>query len=131
MDNSRVVADTGIFIQFLRATVKERTILYNLPNDTHLMISSVTLYELLMGATSESKRQDVLRLTEDLEILPFNEQVADEAAKIYHKLRRTNEMIEFRDIFIAATCVVYNIPLVTRNKKHFERVEELAFFDVL
>jgi predicted nucleic acid-binding protein len=51
-----MVADTGIFIQFLRATIKERTILYNIPDNVELMVSPVTRYELLMGATSESKR---------------------------------------------------------------------------
>jgi predicted nucleic acid-binding protein len=73
----------------------------------------------------------VLLLTESLGVLPFDARVADEAANIYHRLRTTNRMIEFRDIFIAATCIVHNVPLVTRNKKHFERVEELVFFDVL
>jgi tRNA(fMet)-specific endonuclease VapC len=34
-------------------------------------------------------------------------------------------MIEFRDIFIAATCIVNELPLITLNKKHFKRIEEL------
>ena len=37
-------------------------------------------------------------------------------------------MIEFRDIFIAATCIENNLPIVTLNKKHFERIAGLDIF---
>jgi len=35
-------------------------------------------------------------------------------------------MIEFRDIFIAATCMVNNLPVKTLNKKHYDRIEGLS-----
>jgi len=38
-------------------------------------------------------------------------------------------MVEFRDIFIASTSIEYNLPLVTLNKKHFNRIEHLELFD--
>lgn len=41
--------------------------------------------------------------TEGISVLPFNEDVASKAAMIYHQLRQINQMIEFRDLFIAAT----------------------------
>ncbi len=34
-------------------------------------------------------------------------------------------VIEMRDIFIGATAVVYDMPLATLNKEHFERIEKL------
>jgi len=34
-------------------------------------------------------------------------------------------MIEFRDIFIAATCIVNDLPVRTLNKKHFDRITGL------
>jgi len=60
-----------------------------------------------------------------LPVLPFDENVSLQAGEIYHFLRRTNKMIEFRDIFIAATCINYNLPLKTLNKKHFQRIKNL------
>lgn len=78
-----------------------------------------------MGATDEQKKADVNRLTNELPVLPFNADVAKIAADIYSNLRRTNQLIEFRDIFIAATCVAYNMPLKTLNRKHFERIGNL------
>lgn len=125
MESREVVIDTSIFIDFLRAKNKTSTILYKIADNINICISSVTLYELLMGATNENKRVDVITLTKDLIALPFSENVATKAAEIYHELRKTNKMIEFRDIFIAATCIVNKAHLLTLNKKHFVRINGL------
>lgn len=120
-----MVIDTGIFIDHLRAKNKLKTKLYNLPSDVELFISTVSLYELYMGAVSPEKENDVKLITEDLSILAFSDAVAIEAAKIYHQLRLSNKIIEFRDIFIAATCIVNDLPLLTLNHKHFSRIKGL------
>ena len=120
-----MVVDTGIFIEHLRAKDKFKTALYLIPENTELFISSVSLYELYMGATTKEKENDILLLTEDLEVLPFSDSVSIKAAQIYHELRTSNIMIEFRDIFIAATCLVYKTPILTLNKKHFKRIKGL------
>jgi len=121
-----MVVDTSVFIEFLRKKDKTNTILYSISEVFPLAISSVTLYELLMGATDNKKIYDIRLLTEDLLILPFDDRVATKSGEIYHKLRRENKMIEFRDIFIAATCIVYEMPLKTLNIKHFERISGLT-----
>lgn len=120
-----MVVDTSIFIQFLRAKDKKKSDLYAITNSAQLHVSSVTLYELLMGATDEKKLADIRLLTDDLPVLPFDEDVSRKAAEIYHQLRRENKMIEFRDIFIAATCIVFDMPLKTLNEGHFERIQGL------
>jgi tRNA(fMet)-specific endonuclease VapC len=35
-------------------------------------------------------------------------------------------MIEFRDIFIAATAIVNEMPVKTLNLKHFQRITEVG-----
>lgn len=72
--------------------------------------------------------EDVKNITEDLSILPFTDEVALKAGEIYHRLRTAYQIIEFRDIFIAATCLTFNLPIATLNKKHFERVDQLRIF---
>ena len=120
-----MVADTGIFIEHLRAKDKLSTNLYKLSESTELYISAVTVYELYMGATSKEKEADVRSITENFTVLSFTDSVAQKAAKIYHQLRLNNQMIEFRDIFIAATCIINGLPIVTLNKKHFQLVAGL------
>ena len=126
MEYSRVVVDTSIFIDYLRSKDKINSDLYKIPGSKKIYISSVTLYELLMGATNDQKRNDVRLLTEDLIVLPFDEQVSIRASELYHELRKANKMIEFRDLFIAATCLTHNLPIMTTNKIHFQRIESLS-----
>ena len=120
-----MVVDTGIFIEHLRAKDKTATSLYRISGGEDLYISSITLYELFMGATTPEKMADIQHLTTDLTILPFDETVAKTAAEIYHELKKRNQLIEFRDIFIAATALSNNFPIATLNKKHFKRVDKL------
>ena len=78
-----------------------------------------------MGATNNDKVNDVKNIIEGVSVLHFTDAVAKKAAQIYHELRLSNQMIEFRDIFIAATCVVNEMSIVTLNKKHFKRIDGL------
>ncbi|MEM9857411.1 MAG: type II toxin-antitoxin system VapC family toxin [Bacteroidota bacterium] len=125
MEIRRMVVDTGIFIDYLRARDKSKTILQDLPDNVELYISSITLYELYMGAISAQKWVDVKTLTEDIPVLPFTKTIAEKAAIVYQELKKENKIIEFRDIFIAATALVHDLPILTRNKKHFTRVDGL------
>jgi predicted nucleic acid-binding protein len=125
MESAGVVVDTSIFIDYLRAKDKRNTVLFKIPDNRRIYISSVTLYELLMGATDSQKIKDVHLLTDDTIILPFDEEVSIQASEIYHDLRKSNTMIEFRDIFIASTCLIHNLPIITANKKHFQRIKGL------
>jgi tRNA(fMet)-specific endonuclease VapC len=120
-----MVIDTGIFIEYLRKQDKSRTILASLPNDASLFVSAVTVYELMMGATDIQKKRDVEILLEGIPVLPFSEEVSIKAAEIYHNLRRRNLLIEFRDIFIDATAITFQLPIKTLNLAHFQRIESL------
>ncbi len=125
MEYSRILVDTSIFVEFLRKKNKTKTELFKIPDDTIISISTVTLFELFAGATDEQKWKDVKELTDDLSIMPFNKVISENAAKIFQILKRKNKIIEFRDIFIAATAVTNEIPIKTLNKKHFERIDNL------
>ncbi|MEM9674311.1 MAG: type II toxin-antitoxin system VapC family toxin [Cyclobacteriaceae bacterium] len=120
-----MVVDTSIFIEYLRATNKANTTLQKLPDQSILYVSSITLYELYMGATSPSKWVDVRTITEDIPILPLDQSVAEKAAVIYQQLKKANQLIEFRDIFIGATALVHQLPVLTKNSKHFQRISGL------
>ncbi len=118
-----MVVDSGVFIEHLRSKDKTKTILYSITGISQLYVSAVTLYELYMGAPTKEKKNDIQLITKNISVIPFSDIVALKASEIYHELRKTNQMIEFRDIFIGATCIVYNIPLKTTNVKHFNRIK--------
>jgi len=120
-----MVVDTSIFIEHLRAKDKTATTLIQLADEPELFISAVSLYELYMGGTTKEKMLDVRNLTEGLAVLPFTDEVAIKAGQIYQDLRKRNKIIDFRDIFIAATCLTFQLPIATLNKKHFKLIDGL------
>lgn len=52
-----------------------------------------------------------------------------EAANIDAVLKKKRKQIAIPDLFIAATAIHYNIPLVTLNKKHFDRVDKIQLVE--
>lgn len=129
MDYSRMVVDTSILIAFLRARNKSKTLLYNIPSDTEVHLSVVTVYELLMGANDEIKKKDLKSLILPFVVLPLDQAMVEKAGEIYHDLKKRNQLIEFRDIFIAATAIHQVLPLFTLNKKHFGRIQGLTLIE--
>lgn len=121
-----MVVDTSIFIEYLRSKDRGQTILANLPVDSVLYVSSVTVFELYSGAIDIRKRQDVDALLQGVFILPLNAETAKNAGFIYQDLRRSGNMIEVTDILIAATALANDLPVKTLNVGHFQRISELV-----
>jgi tRNA(fMet)-specific endonuclease VapC len=51
----------------------------------------------------------------DFDKLLFDKNQAYVASQIFQTLKRKNMLIEFRDILIASSSIVHNIPLATLN----------------
>ena len=62
-------------------------------------------------------------------ILPFTENASKIAGKIMSKLRREQKSLEIRDLFIGAIRIENNVPLITRNISHFERLKNLKIVE--
>lgn len=122
-----MVVDTNIFIEHLRAKEKSKTNLFQLLDGSKkIFISAVSVYELYIGATTLEHENRIHLLIEDIPVLTFTYDIAFRAAQTFRQLKAKNQVIEFRDIFIAATCIAHHLPITTLNKKHFERIEGLA-----
>jgi len=85
----------------------------------------VTAYgEFAEGFTNRMDRA-FLSVVESFELLPVTRTVADAYAAIVRKLRARGRLIGTNDLWIAATAVDKNWPLVTRNTAEFARVAGL------
>jgi predicted nucleic acid-binding protein len=93
--------------------------------DYSLSTSTIVEFELFAGATNNQKQQDVREILNWCTLLPFTSDVAVTAAAIYQSLKVSNELVDIRDIFIAATAVTYSLPLMTLNTGHFNRIQRL------
>jgi hypothetical protein len=93
--------------------------------DLPCYISIVTLYEFIRGKADPIRAKS---LAEDIfRAIPLDNKVIEEASIIWRKLRSKGELIDGRDLLIGATYISM-LPLWTRNKKHFSKLEEHAWF---
>lgn len=120
-----VLIDTSIIIEYLRKQNKQKSILYNIVNSYDLYLSTVAEFELYTGATNAQKRRDLQEVMVWCTVLPLTSAVAQAAATIYQQLRAKNQLIEIRDILIAATAIAHDLPIMTLNSGHFMRIDGL------
>lgn len=93
-----------------------------------ILIPTVVIAELWMG-----KSMDKRIVFEEMEkrISPFERVNVDEVvARKAGEIGRKTEVWGF-DAIIAASCLVNRASLITLNKKHFAKVKDLKFYEVL
>lgn len=101
--------DSSILIDYFRKTQKEKTAFYKLSGQyPHFAISIITVFEVLCGANSDQKRfwQTIF---DEMTILPFDAVVNEKAVEIYQTLKSSGNLIELRDLFIAASALLHMI----------------------
>ncbi len=97
-------------------------------------ISAITFGEILEGILNgrepevdEARFKDFLRV---VSILPVTTRTMRIFAEIRGQLRRQGQMIADMDLLIASTALAHDLTLVTRNRRHFERVPGLQLYGV-
>ena len=117
----KVCLDTGVGIEIIKDTATGVRIL-GLIEEHEIFISSISVFELYLREFNIDKIDFFL---EKINVLDFNHLTAIKASDISKYLKDKGLVLEFRDIFIAASCIVNNCSLLTLNKKHFERINGL------
>lgn len=120
--------DTNILIYFFKGQGEvHKRMLATSPQ--LISISSVTIFELetglLKSAAPALRRAQLDALMAAVKILNVDHTVALAAAKIRAGLEAKGQPIGPLDTLIAATALVANASLVTRNVREFERVSGL------
>ncbi len=64
-------------------------------------------------------------LVSPFEVLPCKPEVSWRYGRLYRYLSDNGLLIDANDLWIAATALAFEMPVVTRNKRHFARVPQL------
>jgi predicted nucleic acid-binding protein len=91
-----------------------------------LRTTVITRFELLAGARTARQRGAVREQIAGLPCLPLDDAGADSAAEIRQALEGAGAGIGMADSLIAGIVVVNKGVLLTRNRRHFERVPGLS-----
>lgn len=123
--------DTSIIIDYLRGKNKTVAAIDNI--EGNLTSSYVCLAELFEGVYRVNNRKHVKEAIMNFfasltTIFGLNVEIAELFGQIRKELKTEGKVIEDLDIFIAATCMVYDLTLLTYNKDHFSRVKDLKIY---
>ncbi|MEQ1619194.1 MAG: type II toxin-antitoxin system VapC family toxin [Terricaulis sp.] len=91
---------------------------------TPLFASSITVFELNVGADRSGTAQVIRRMLEAVSVIEVDAAMAEKAAGIFRRYAPSRGVDEF-DALIAATALVARLPLVTLNVKHFPGVKDV------
>jgi len=101
-------------------------------------ISTVTVTELRLGVNKRYEagdpRQDALedleRLLARFTIIDVDRAVATAAADLISTLQRRGEPLhDLHDVYVGATAMTDQVPVLTANVDHFERMDDVAVVD--
>jgi len=120
------VFDTNFLIRFLKGDkeAKRKLEQYNEP----IVTTAVNAFELLYGyhLIKDSKAvENALGLLNSISTLPFDLEASAIAANIAAELSSKGKMLEHMDILVGAIVLKHSATVVTRNVKHFSRIEKL------
>ena len=119
------VLDSTFLIDILRKREETEEILNS--ND-ELFTTQINMYEIIEGFFSETistRNKVVIReLFESIKVLPLNDMSIIKAAEIHATLSKQGDMVDYLDCLIAGIALANNIStIVTKNVKHFERID--------
>ncbi len=126
VDTSRVCLDTSVLIGYLKGREPGAAVVERAVKDAVCYITSITVYELLFGVARAQKQIGEQELLGLMIILPLDEITARRAATLHDDLIRRNQEIGVKDVLIAATCLEHDLPILTLNERHFNRVAGLT-----
>lgn len=125
-----MIQDTSFIIDLLRGDENATRLLDIVEKEARPQkVSSVTVLELYEGVarsqTPVTKRERILEILETKHVVSADHTVMRKAGKLSGELINGGERIEREDCIIAATALLNDEPVITRNTKHFGRIDGL------
>jgi tRNA(fMet)-specific endonuclease VapC len=129
--NEPIALDTNIVIDVLN---NKKVIVESLQDYQDIYLPITVCGELLFGAKNSARYEaNVQRFRQFIQacfVLNINELVAEEYSEIRKALKNKGRPLPENDIWIAATCLVNDLPLATHDR-HFEMIESLKLVKLI
>ncbi|MBU4221506.1 MAG: type II toxin-antitoxin system VapC family toxin [Euryarchaeota archaeon] len=128
-----IVVDSDILIDLLREKDEAVKKIKELEKNEELATTDINVFELYYGAYKSNKKDKNLSSTrgllKNLTLLHTTEEAMETGGRIYSDMKAKGKSIDIRDVLIAAITLQNGASLLTRNREHFERIEELVLVD--
>jgi tRNA(fMet)-specific endonuclease VapC len=116
-----LIADTDLVIDFLRGSDPGSSLVQDWLRSDRLRLTAITAFELRLGSDFFARQASIDALL-TRRTLPLDALAGLLAGEVFAELSSRGEGIGLRDALIAGVCRRFDLPLATRNVRHFERV---------
>jgi len=122
MAKIKFLVDTDVIIDYLKGIRPAKELFRT--RDIEIYCSILSKKELLSKAgISNSERKKITSLLSNIKVLKIDKDISNKYDKLLNKYGEQQNLIA--DYLIAATAWSKNLPLLTRNLKHFEKIKEI------
>lgn len=84
----------------------------------------ITSGELIYGALNKNELRRICKRLESVIVIPLNEEISERTIELMTNYSLSHKLA-LHDALIAATCLVYDLPLFTFNLKDFRFIKGL------
>ena len=123
-----LIADTTVLIDLWRFRNKRFQIenLIEKVGDASLIVPWITQAEFSRGALFKGVPPESLStFYGSFLLLPLDQKTIDRYCELWVGMAKAGNAPDYPDIWIAASASARNLPLITRNPKHFARIPDL------
>jgi len=120
-----VLIDTNIFSLFSEVTVLLQKQCFPLIH----CLNSVIWIELIQGSKSNTEIKTIEKHLANYLFIPVDERTSDEALSLIRTYSNNSGLL-LADAFIAATCLVNNLELLTFNQRDFKFIAGLKLLSI-
>ncbi len=118
-----IFLDTCILIDYFRKSI-------NISKNefSNYCINSIVQMELYVGARDKNELIVINRNISAINLVDIDQEILSLATQLINRYSLSKNMTIY-DSIIAATCLIYNLPLWTLNKRDFDYIENLELFN--
>lgn len=118
------LVDSDVLIDILRGSPLALAVFHALLHEGPITVSVVSRMETIRGCLNREMQQQAERLLKQLELIGLDAQISAKADQLVTQFYLSNNMA-VQDALIAATALVYDLPLLTKNQRDFRFIPGL------
>lgn len=122
-----IICDTNIFIHYAIDTAEVVEALEKIGN-AHILVPVTVAMELSKGCRNKKEANLLMKHLKAYKILYIDARISQKAFELiqtYH----LSHALQIPDALIAATGLVYDLPIYTYNKKDFTYIENIRLYE--